>query len=52
MVFFIDGRLIFAVEIVAGKIVQASKKHNEPLSNIEGDVMKEWFHRHFDHKIF
>ncbi len=49
--FFIDERLIFSVEIVDGKIVQASKKYNTPLSNIENTVMQEWFHRHFDHKI-
>lgn len=41
--FFIKNKLIFAVEIRDGKIIQAYRKYNEPLNNFENSILRKWY---------
>lgn len=41
--FFIKNKLIFAVEICDGKIIQAYRKYNQPLDSFENKVLNLWY---------
>lgn len=41
--FFIKNKLIFAVEIKDGKVIQAYRKFNQPLNNSENKILNSWY---------
>jgi hypothetical protein len=41
--FYYDGRIDFAVEIVDGKIIQASQKYNKTLNNNQNKALDIWY---------
>ena len=41
--FFIKNKLIFAVEIKDGKVIQAYRKFNQPLNSFENKILNTWY---------
>lgn len=41
--FFIKNKLIFAVEIKNGKVIQAYRKFNQPLNHFENKILNTWY---------